>query len=183
MEHRVRRCQDDHCTAGSAHAPLRDHRNRQRQLPLQEAQLRREGSFWPAFGRSDWPSVASMEWDLASKMTRTPDQYWMFIAGQLSMHIDTPAGPRVPGQKRRWRPRSTGTRGVSCPRATGRTRKRLLNLEAACPRGGLSCLGDAEAFENAICRRLGIYLTCNPKISKACSDACDSALREPSGPQ
>jgi transposase len=40
MERGVRGCQDDHGATGPAHASVRHHRNRQRQLPVQEAGMR-----------------------------------------------------------------------------------------------------------------------------------------------
>src|SRR5436190_24396356 len=59
MAERLHRCQDDDGTAGPAHAPLRHHRDRQRELALQEPRLigrdlpracrrarRRQGAAW-----------------------------------------------------------------------------------------------------------------------------------------
>src|SRR5947207_4581509 len=39
MAERLRRCQNDHCAARSPHPSLRDHRDRQRELALQESRL------------------------------------------------------------------------------------------------------------------------------------------------
>ena len=80
MAFRLRRPQDDHRAARSSHPPLRDHRDRQRELALQEPLLTwRRPSLRPGCpgGPTGTPHAASLRVTRGATRSRAGPPYWL----------------------------------------------------------------------------------------------------------
>src|SRR5690606_19170249 len=107
MARRLWRRQDDNRVARSAHTPLRDHRDRQRILALQEPLSKlKPGSLTNAPDRAAQPGPAPPGRALAAALYTKGGQNWTPIRGQLWMPFDK-RWPVMPPRHRSGRPWAT----------------------------------------------------------------------------